>query len=382
MSAQIENEFADFKIPPIFDDLNDRVKEYLLKPERLSIHKWERSQTHWHRKTDIDSLIKFEDEDIGLDTTLDIIRDPITGEIVGLEEVSIPVEDDEDCLSMARAPLPPSLATRGTTTQNPFLPAGFEEELQKMLDEATKSGEININLEDDEPGKFLGEEILTTPPGSNESVLFDNDGFTLLKSGSTGEQKLDKEDIDKLVKINLEEVVDNNVHLVDLWKDDDGAYDESKPKTVQKPKKIDLDIDTTESDNFLENTIIKPPVELPEIPVLNITSSKGRMAVTSTDWAEMIDVTLPVPDFREKIRDMAHSYPFELDNFQKQAILKLEEGHHVFVAAHTSAGKTVVAEYAIAIIAWRPVATASVATPTIRFTSDPIDVSHQKINTR
>lgn len=58
-------------------------------------------------------------------------------------------------------------------------------------------------------------DLLTTPPGSSESVLFENDGSTLLKSGSTSEQKLlDKEEIDKLVKINLEEVVDNNVHLV------------------------------------------------------------------------------------------------------------------------------------------------------------------------
>ena len=40
---------------------------------------------------------------------------------------------------------------------------------------------------------------------------------------------------------------------------------------------------------------------------------------------------------------------FELDTFQKQAILKLEERQSVFVAAHTSAGKTVVAEYAIAL---------------------------------
>jgi antiviral helicase SKI2 len=32
-----------------------------------------------------------------------------------------------------------------------------------------------------------------------------------------------------------------------------------------------------------------------------------------------------------------------------QAILKLEEHANVFVAAHTSAGKTVVAEYAIAL---------------------------------
>lgn len=58
---------------------------------------------------------------------------------------------------MSRAPLPPSMATRGTTTQNPFLPAGFEEELEKMLAEASQHAEININLEANEIGKFLGE---------------------------------------------------------------------------------------------------------------------------------------------------------------------------------------------------------------------------------
>ena len=42
-------------------------------------------------------------------------------------------------------------------------------------------------------------------------------------------------------------------------------------------------------------------------------------------------------------------WPFELDVFQKQAILHLENHDNVFVAAHTSAGKTVVAEYAIAL---------------------------------
>ena len=48
---------------------------------------------------------------------------------------------------------------------------------------------------------------------------------------------------------------------------------------------------------------------------------------------------------------MAISYPFELDTFQKQACMHLEKGENVFVAAHTSAGKTVVAEYAIALAA-------------------------------
>lgn len=42
-------------------------------------------------------------------------------------------------------------------------------------------------------------------------------------------------------------------------------------------------------------------------------------------------------------------YPFELDVFQKEAVYHLEMGDSVFVAAHTSAGKTVVAEYAIAL---------------------------------
>lgn len=75
------------------------------------------------------------------------------------------------------------------------------------------------------------------------------------------------------------------------------------------------------NDNFLEDTLNRPPVELPEIPILNITSSAVRPGVTSTEWAEMIDVSQPVPDFGEKIKDMAHSFRFELDNFQKQVLV-------------------------------------------------------------
>lgn len=42
-------------------------------------------------------------------------------------------------------------------------------------------------------------------------------------------------------------------------------------------------------------------------------------------------------------------WPFQLDPFQKKAISCLEAGQSVLVSAHTSAGKTVVAEYAIAM---------------------------------
>jgi antiviral helicase SKI2 len=44
---------------------------------------------------------------------------------------------------------------------------------------------------------------------------------------------------------------------------------------------------------------------------------------------------------------MVCEYPFRLDDFQARAVYQLEKKNSVFVAAHTSAGKTVVAEYAI-----------------------------------
>ncbi|KUJ12063.1 antiviral helicase [Mollisia scopiformis] len=44
----------------------------------------------------------------------------------------------------------------------------------------------------------------------------------------------------------------------------------------------------------------------------------------------------------------ARKWPFELDPFQKVAIASIERSESVLVSAHTSAGKTVVAEYAIA----------------------------------
>ncbi|KAG9394259.1 DSHCT (NUC185) domain [Carpediemonas membranifera] len=52
--------------------------------------------------------------------------------------------------------------------------------------------------------------------------------------------------------------------------------------------------------------------------------------------------TLPRPE------TMAQTYPFELDPFQVQAVSAVDREESVLVSAHTSAGKTVVAEYAIA----------------------------------
>ncbi|GAW80164.1 DEAD/DEAH box helicase [Plasmodium gonderi] len=54
-----------------------------------------------------------------------------------------------------------------------------------------------------------------------------------------------------------------------------------------------------------------------------------------------------VSEFSQK--DLLLSYSFELDDFQKRSIKHLNNFKHVFVAAHTSAGKTLIAEHAIAM---------------------------------
>jgi ATP-dependent RNA helicase DOB1 len=54
------------------------------------------------------------------------------------------------------------------------------------------------------------------------------------------------------------------------------------------------------------------------------------------------------PKKAEPPSEPAKTYPFPLDPFQQQAIGYIDREESVLVAAHTSAGKTAVAEYAVA----------------------------------
>lgn len=55
-----------------------------------------------------------------------------------------------------------------------------------------------------------------------------------------------------------------------------------------------------------------------------------------------------IEDFKPLSPNPAKQYPFKLDPFQEEAIRCIENKRSVLVSAHTSAGKTVVAEYAVA----------------------------------
>ncbi|KAL5969837.1 Exosome RNA helicase MTR4 [Taenia solium] len=87
----------------------------------------------------------------------------------------------------------------------------------------------------------------------------------------------------------------------------------------------------------------KSRFKLPKLKTVSIPTEEGCLH----------EVVLPVGlDHFSPLRPIsqapAKTYSFKLDPFQRQAILCVENDQSVLVSAHTSAGKTVVAEYAIA----------------------------------
>ncbi|CAG2160331.1 unnamed protein product [Oppiella nova] len=78
-----------------------------------------------------------------------------------------------------------------------------------------------------------------------------------------------------------------------------------------------------------------------------------RESREDTAYVEVLDPNRQMSDelFAEEMGGAvaAKEFPFRLDSFQMQAIIHLERRDNVLVSAHTSAGKTVVADYAIAM---------------------------------
>ena len=82
---------------------------------------------------------------------------------------------------------------------------------------------------------------------------------------------------------------------------------------------------------------------------LELAKQQSQLALETTrkSWADTR--LLPIKDFDSYIPNPAMTFPFTLDDFQQQAVARLERSESIFVAAHTSAGKTVCAEYAVSL---------------------------------
>ncbi|KAK8871347.1 hypothetical protein M9Y10_007068 [Tritrichomonas musculus] len=89
---------------------------------------------------------------------------------------------------------------------------------------------------------------------------------------------------------------------------------------------------------------IGPATDVPNPRANDENSSK----IESSEFKAIID-DFDASQLCEKVPNMAIDFKFKLDEFQARSIYRLERKECVFVSAPTSAGKTVVAEYAIAL---------------------------------
>ncbi|CAG9834639.1 unnamed protein product [Diabrotica balteata] len=299
--------------PPILTSVDSELKKYILCPENLPIHQYEKNQKFWSRKPIPKELLCFEESPSI--TTLQVQRDPNTGQIMDFKEVSLQSAGAtaKNSMSLNRAPASPSEATRGSASFKPFWPGSFPAPESYVNEETLCESEPLLNL----------------PPGFDRGLIFCKDSRTVCTKDDT----LDE----------IQEIKNDSPNVVNLL------------KTVLKEEEL---LGAFESEYAVEANSKTVEELLPEeeeilskeTPVLLISKAVPKnLATHGSEWAILLDTSKPVTDFKERIPEMAIEYTFELDIFQKLAILQLEQHNHVFVAAHTSAGKTVVAEYAIAL---------------------------------
>ncbi|XP_034277358.1 LOW QUALITY PROTEIN: superkiller complex protein 2 [Pantherophis guttatus] len=318
-------------LPPYAEDLASELEQhYLNSPEWLPIHDFERSHRFWPREKDVQSLFALEVTPVH--STLQAERNPTTGELLGFKEALVDNTglSAKNSLSFQRAPGPPSESLRGSATNYPFWPGGIDEPILELI-KAQEDKEEDIDFEKDlltvPPGwkkgvEFTKQEIMASPGLLNLTNLLGALDTFELEASSDEEGKEKAEEVEKRRKKGKNK----------------GAREEEIPPAEPAP---------LHRVNSLEELVLK---EVTPIPESAPQAAPAPAAVPPKEqWAILVDVSSPVDDFYKLIPDPAFQWPFEPDVFQKQAILHLEKHDSVFVAAHTSAGKTVVAEYAIAL---------------------------------
>ncbi|XP_029680470.1 exosome RNA helicase MTR4 [Formica exsecta] len=120
-------------------------------------------------------------------------------------------------------------------------------------------------------------------------------------------------------------------------------------------KKIELDAGIKRQlDTDDDKSLVKKLRHDPILDDINLEDVVCRIKVHNIETMESCMHEIAIPPEQEYIPlehkqgKPAKEYKFILDPFQKEAILCIENNQSVLVSAHTSAGKTVVAEYAIA----------------------------------
>lgn len=295
-------------------------QKYLTPSNKFSVEWLNRLQQRWDSPTDVTELFRMAPTQTRTITRFQ--RQGLEGRVTGYKNVTIPANSAtaKNSTSLMRKPGGRADFVRGAAGFFPFAPGGLDGvEATAALEDQMVRPDVGASNKL-ERVITLGAEggILEIAPGMERGIYFN-------KKKSQAHEKEAK-----------------------------AIEDELNQEPEQGPENADADTHATtnaveeEQDEESEDIDTLLPVEFPALePHGNLAVSSARKA--GREWAHMVDINRGIPNFRELVPDMAREWPFELDTFQKEAIYHLESGDSVFVAAHTSAGKTVVAEYAIAL---------------------------------
>ncbi|VFQ98227.1 unnamed protein product [Cuscuta campestris] len=255
----------------------------------------------------------------------------------------------EDLGALPQITGPPKDFVRGSITNRPFRPGGLDGSLERTLPGDASSGKWVLEV-------LGGGHAQTIPPGFKQGLDLGN----LKAHSSSWNVYKDQNEVKSTINTKLNNL---SVQFDDLFKkaweediadylEDADANEEVSIKSESPPvdaeaNKLEVAGDVTETGKSVLDEILSVASGG---STLRLDGERGSSGHEQTEaWAITGGSKEIVERFDELIPDMALTFPFQLDPFQKEAIYYLERGDSVFVAAHTSAGKTVVAEYAFAL---------------------------------
>lgn len=306
-NTQTKYQFSD----PTVQERNDDLQKDLLQP--LPEFNWEildlvDKPVDINREEIIDKLV-VNPERLNR-TRFRFKRSGIDGHITGYqEEINLnDLGNSNTSLSINRSYASKNESLRGNNSFLPFQPGGLIQ--QATADREPKN--TSLNLHRNEYGLY------DIPPGFQRGLD--------VGSGKTG--SLDIGELPDEVTEQDDEMIPVKQHILE----EDESVDKLAPSS-----KIDIPFDTKEIEGLVP------------FDYSTFKYDDGKNPFDKRTWAHVVDLDHKIEDFHELVPNMARTWPFELDTFQKEAVFHLEQGDSVFVAAHTSAGKTVVAEYAIAM---------------------------------
>lgn len=287
---------------PSREQTHRQIEQRLLLPEeRLPDHWLSKYQLYWDEQISVPSLLSLRPSPPP--TSISFIRSGLGGRVTGYAEVvNPPTQTGLTSTSSDRQPAPGASFVRGKSGYAPFWPGGLDAIVTKS----------------DEGSSSKAKGLRTVPPGLQRGLRLSTDQ----DRDSTFSEQYDLD--------GHEGVAESTPGML--------SHELEKQKLPDMPPG-----QSTEIDHLLPatRTLLRPA---------SSTHRPGKQApVQKRDWAHVVDINKPMKNFHTLIPNLARQYPFELDTFQKEAVYHLELGDSVFVAAHTSAGKTVVAEYAIAL---------------------------------